>query len=95
MESIYTFLMIEWLSLSAATTQLKAGTPQGCYLRNEAEITSHFKRRCIPPNCVAKAQEYPDIPALSRLAGRANLFLCEPLIVHPFYIMYKLYLFNS
>ena len=35
------------------------------------ELTSHFMRRCIPPGCVVKAKEYPDIPALSRLACRA------------------------
>jgi len=51
----------------------------------ETKITSHFKRRCIPPGCVAKARNMPDIPALSCLAIRAlqhlksaNLFLREP-----------------
>ncbi|MEA3415960.1 MAG: hypothetical protein U9R02_07355 [Thermodesulfobacteriota bacterium] len=40
-------------------------------LRARSKITSHFKRRCIPPGCVAKARNMPDIPALSRLASRA------------------------
>ena len=54
-------------------------------LRARAKITSHFKRRCIPPGGVAKARNMPDIPALSRLARQApkhfklvNLFLREP-----------------
>jgi hypothetical protein len=40
-------------------------------LRAHSKINSHFKRRCILAGCVAKAQEYLDIPALSRLAIQA------------------------
>jgi hypothetical protein len=40
-------------------------------LRAHSKLTSHFVRRCIPSGCVAKTQEYPDIPAFSRLVGRA------------------------
>jgi len=40
-------------------------------LRARVKITSHFKHRCIPPGCVAKARNMPDIPALSRLARQA------------------------
>ena len=40
-------------------------------LRARAKITSHFVRRCIPSGCVAKPRHMPDMPAFSRLAGRA------------------------
>ena len=39
-------------------------------LRAHSKITLHFIRRCLPPGCVAKTRNMPDIPALSRLAGR-------------------------
>jgi hypothetical protein len=42
-----------------------------CLLRARAKITSHFGRRCIPPGCVAKTRNIGNIPAFSRLAGRA------------------------
>ena len=29
-----------------------------------SKITSHFKRRCIQPDCVTKTHEYLDIPKL-------------------------------
>ena len=53
--------------------------------RAHAEITSHSWRRCIPPGCVEKTRNMPDIPAFPRLASWApqrhssvNLFLREP-----------------
>jgi hypothetical protein len=48
-----------------------AENPSFSKLRAREKITSHFKRRCIPPDCVAKARNMPDIPVLSRLARRA------------------------
>ena len=54
--------------------------------RARAKITSHFKRRCIPPGGVAKVRNMSDIPALSRLTRQApqhfkfvNLFLRDHL----------------
>ena len=44
-------------------------------LRARSKITLHFKRRCIPPGYVPKAQKYLDIPALSRLASQAPQYL--------------------
>ena len=40
-------------------------------LRARAKITLHFRRRCIPPDCVAKTRNMLDIPAFSRLVSRA------------------------
>jgi type III secretion system-like peptide-binding chaperone len=40
-------------------------------IRARSKITLHFIRRYIPPGCVAKTRNMPDIPAFSRLAGRA------------------------
>ena len=40
-------------------------------IRARSKITLHFKRRCIPSGCVPKAQQYLDIPNLSRLASQA------------------------
>jgi hypothetical protein len=40
-------------------------------LRAHSKITSHFKHRFIPPGCVAKTRNMPDITAFSRLASRA------------------------
>ena len=36
-----------------------------------AKIISHFRRRCIPPGCVAKTLNMLDIHAFSRLVSRA------------------------
>jgi len=62
-------------------------THYGLVLWARAKITSHFKRRSIPPGGVAKVRNMPDIPALSRLARQApqhfkfvNLFLREPFV---------------
>ena len=41
------------------------------YLRARQKITSHFRRRCIPPDCVAKILNMLDIHAFSRLVSRA------------------------
>ena len=43
----------------------------GAVLRAHSIITSPVDRRCIATGYVAKTQEYPDIPAFSRLARRA------------------------
>ncbi|MEA3415136.1 MAG: Rpn family recombination-promoting nuclease/putative transposase [Thermodesulfobacteriota bacterium] len=40
-------------------------------LRARQKITSHFRRRCIPPDCVAKILNMLDIHAFSRLVSRA------------------------
>ena len=32
-------------------------------LRAHSKITSHFSRRYIPPDCVVKTRNMPDIPA--------------------------------
>jgi len=40
-------------------------------LRARSKITLHFKRRCVLSGYVPKAQEYLDIPNLSRLARQA------------------------
>jgi hypothetical protein len=42
-------------------------------LRARTKITSHFKRRCIPPGCVAKAWNIPIFLRLRALSdGRLN-----------------------
>ncbi|MEA3415969.1 MAG: hypothetical protein U9R02_07400, partial [Thermodesulfobacteriota bacterium] len=40
-------------------------------VRARQKITSHFRRRCIPPDCVAKILNMLDIHAFSRLVSRA------------------------
>jgi hypothetical protein len=40
-------------------------------LRAREEITSHVESRCIPAGGVVKTRQMKDIPAFSRLAGRA------------------------
>jgi hypothetical protein len=40
-------------------------------LRAREKITSHFKSRCIPAGGVVKTRQMKDMPAFSRLAGRA------------------------
>ena len=50
------------------------------HLRVRAKIFSHFKRRCIPPDCVVKTRNMLDIPAFSRLVSRAPQHLKLQLI---------------
>jgi acyl-CoA synthetase (AMP-forming)/AMP-acid ligase II len=49
-----------------AFIQLKEGE-----LRAREKITSHFESRCIPAGGVVKTRQMKDMPAFSRLAGRA------------------------